>query len=232
MATLQINKKQLIWTGVIILAFVSIFFAGWWMRPPKVIYQHQQIDSLRNAHREDSLRYAFELTLLMGRDSVLNNAIIQKDKQIDDLKKNLSKEIETIILLPATETVGLFSHNTGDTAKIIVIGGDTTCIVSIPSIRLCNVLFAERNACISENIILQSKVETCLDLVDEKNDQLNLTYGRIEKLTDEYYRSQSIINNQQKYMGKYAKKVRNRNIFIGIISGVAAGGIVTAMLIK
>jgi len=106
------------------------------------------------------------------------------------------------------------------------------CVASIASIRLSNVIFAERMACITENDQLTQKVSEYAGIVNDKNILLDLTYGRITKLTDEYYRSQAIINKQQQYITRINKKVRNRNIALGIGGGIALGAIVAILVVK
>jgi len=229
---MKIKKTNLIWAGVIALGFVGIFFAGWWSKPVKIVVEHQQIDSLRNAHREDSIQYAFNLSKFIDQDSVYEKEIQEKDQLIASLRYNLSQDRKVIEVLPADKTIQMFSEQTGDSSLVGIVEGDTVCISTVPSIRIANVLFKERMSLIKENRLLSSKIETYLDLVDHKNENLALTYARINKLTDEYYRSQTIINNQQKFMERYAKKVRNRNIWMGIIGGLAVGGIATALIVN
>lgn len=232
MTTVTVNKKNLIWIGAIALGFVAVFFAGWWMRPPKIITQQQVIDDLRNAHQQDSLKYAFDMSKLKEDSSRLVLVIEEKDEEIAVLRKRTTREVSHINLLPATETVALFAQNIGDTSKIIVIGRDTSCISPIPSIRIANVLMEERRSYMAENIILREKCGLYSDLLNNQDEKLSLTYRRIKKLTDDYYRSQIIMDKQQKSMIRLDKKIRTRNIVIGISWGVAAGGILTALLIK
>lgn len=232
MATVTINKKNLIWIGVIALAFIAVFFTGWWLRPPKIITQQQAVDDLRNSHQQDSLKYAFDLSKLREDSADFVLIIEEKDEKIAVLQKMRYERSDEISVLPATETIELFNQNTGDTAKILVINRDTSCIAPIPSIRIANVLMEERKTYIAETIILKEKCRTYADLLNNQDEKLSLTYKRIRQLTDDYYNSHLIIDNQQKSMIKLGKKIRTRNIVIGISWGVAIGGIFTAILIK
>jgi hypothetical protein len=232
MAPIAINKTRLIWAGVVAVALVTVFFAGWWFKPVQIVYQQQQIDSIRSAHRIDSIRYAYELEQAQAHEAALTAEIVLLDAQIAELKQARHVKATEIINLPATETVQLFSHNTGDSARITVIEGDTGCIVKLPSIRLCNLIFADRNGLISENGLLKTKVETYDAILAQKEVLLGLTYKRIEIQTAEYFKSQGIINKQQFYITKIGRKVRNRNIIIGILGGVAVGAIGAAILVN
>ena len=217
------TTTKVIFGVVVIAALIAMFFVGRWLKEPVVVHQQREIDSLRNVHRQDSLKYAWELS---GYDSTyhrLNTVIIGKNRQIVTLRKSLDKERKRLKSLPAIETVEQFSCNTGDSSWVAVRECDTVAISPLPAIRTANILIAERNVYRREISYQTAKTEAYKETIDTKTQELVLVRNRVIKLTDEYYKAQGIIDRQGKYLDKYAKKVRRRNIAIGVMGGISLG---------
>jgi len=225
------KKRKIIWIAAIAICFVAIFFAGWWMKPAKVIDRSDEMDSLTQAHRYDSAIYAIEIARYDSINSVLAVAIIGKNREIIKLRRALEVEKGQIIKLHATESVALFSAQVGDTA-FLQVETDTLCVTTIPAIRTANTLFAERRHYIDLASILTEKNKLQEDMISGKQEELSVVRDRVVKLTGEYYKANELYLIQQKKLDKANKKIRNRNIAIGIIGGIAAGGIVTALIVN
>lgn len=224
-------KHKIIWIVIIAIAFIVIFFAGWWLRPPKIIDRNTEVDSLKASHLRDSAIYALQLAKYDSTTKVLAIAIVAKNRQIIALRRALEQKKEEIKRLPATESVALFSVEVGDTA-FLQVEKDTLCITTIPAVRTANLLFAERRHYISVADILTDKNKLQEDMISWKQEELSLVRDRVVKLTAEYYKVNGLYMGQQLKLDKANKKVRNRNIAIGIISGIAVGGVVTALIVN
>jgi hypothetical protein len=225
------TKYKLIWIGAIAIAFILIFFAGWWAKPTKVIEVRTEYDSLLDAHKRDSAIYALQMAKYDSVNTVLSVAIIGKNLQIVSLKKALEQSLTEIKRLPASESASLFAVEVGDTA-FLQVEKDTMCVTTIPAIRTANVLFAERRHYISLSGILTEKNKLQEDMITWKQEELSVVKDRVIQVTGEYYKVNDLYLKQRLQLDKANKKVRNRNIAIGIVGGIAVGGIVTALIVN
>jgi hypothetical protein len=225
------KRNNLIWIAAIALAFILVFFAGWWMKPPKIIDTPGTYDSLMDAHRRDSVAYAIKLAMYDSISTVLSVAIVGKNRQIIILQKALEQKSEEIKRLPATESAALFAAEINDTAYL-QIDRDTMCVTTIPGIRRANLLFNERRHYLNLSKILSDKNELQSDMITWKSEELSVVKDRVIQVTGEYYKVNDLYLKQRNQLVKANKKVKNRNIAIGIISGIAVGGIVTALIVN
>jgi hypothetical protein len=226
------TKSRLIWIAAVALLLAAAFFFGWKMKPNVVVSERQTIDSLRSAYVRDSVEYIHKSLEKDSINSVIASAIISKNRQIIELKKSLEKEKNRIINLPADETVELFSESTGVVSSVTVIDKDTNCITPIQGITQANLLINERYGLYREVELLNGKIVCMQDMIDNRNEALNVARGRVGTLTEQYQSSQGVIDRLSKDNEKANKKIKNRNVALGIIGSIAAGGIITAIILK
>jgi len=224
-------KTKLIWIGVIAIAFILVFFVGWWAKPTKVIKVRTEYDSLMDVHKRDSAIYAIQIAKYDSVNTVLSVAIVGKNRQIILLQRALEQNLAEIKRLPATAAASLFSVEVGDTA-FLQVEKDTMCVTTIPAIRTANVLFAERRHYLSLSGILTEKNKLQEDMISWKQEELSVVKDRVIQVTGEYYKVNDLYLKQRLQLDKVNKKVKNRNIAIGIVSGIAVGGIVTALIVN
>jgi len=223
------TRSRIIWIAVVLVLFAGAILATWFLKPPVVVTQQQEIDSLRNKHARDSMEYVWTLSKFDSTYTRLELTLKAKDRQIHFLRASLQKESERLIELNATESVAQFSKNTGDSSWVAVISRDTVCITRMPAITEANILIMERGVFKHEAQLYHAKADAYFSLLDAKNEELGFIRDRVIKLNEEYWKSQAIIDKQNKFLSRYAKKVRNRNIVIGVVSGLAAGAVITAI---
>ena len=224
-------KRKLIWIGAIAIGFVLIFFAGWWAKPVRVVEVRTEYDSLLDAHKRDSAIYALQMARYDSLNTVLSVAIVSKNRQIVSLKRALEQSKTEIKRLPATESVALFSVEVGDTA-FLQVEKDTMCVTTIPAIRSSNILFAERRHYIDVLGVLKAKNKLQEDVISLRGEELSVVRDRVIQVTGEYYKVNELYLRQNLKLEKANKKIRNRNIALGIVGGIAVGGIVTALIVN
>jgi len=224
------TKYKIIWIAVIALLLVGVFFFGWWMKPTVIVDQSNTVDSLRYAHHTDSI-YLSSLVRFLKQDvDSLKEVVKKQDKELSSLSSVSKLERDAIKKLPADRQIKLYSENAGDSAYLAVINNDTVGISKMKAILDVNLTYHDNLKLRNEQRLLHSQNVNLRSIVGLQDSIINVEQLRNTKLTDDYWLSQKVINNITIDNNKKDKKIRNRNIVIGVLSGIAAAGIGVAII--
>lgn len=197
---------------LVIISLVGGVFLSYLFRKTKTetVYINHTADSVFYQKQADSLA-----AIVVG----LKNVSESKGKEIVRLRALLVSKRDSIKLMSPTETVKLFSQETGETTNI---QSDSSVITSLRAITISNISFAEVRSLQQEVRCWGDVVYVKDSLIETQNALLTLKDSRITTLTDEYYKSQSAINS----LNKVNKKRMTKNVILGVTTGVMVGFVV------
>jgi len=181
---------------------------------------------LEAKHGTDSTVYVVRIDSLTKIVDKLNDRLNHSNAKLVELKEQVAKKKQSIELLPAEETVSYFNCSTGDSAKVIVVEQDTMAMVTIPGVKAANLLFVDRNSCFEIQSLLDMKINDMGEMITTKDKLLSVKDIYIKNLNDQYFASSSIIKDQDILIGKQQKKIRTKNVILGLLGGIAAASIV------
>ena len=211
---------------LIALAIVGGFLVRWFFEPaPKETTQLQQT-ILEVRHSADSTVYVVKIDSLTRIVDKLNDRLNYSNAKLVELKQQALKKQQYIKLLPAEETVSYFNCSTGDSAKVIVVEQDTMALATIPGVKAANLLFIDRSSCFEIQSQLDLKINDMDEMITTKDELLSVKDLYIKNLNDQYFASSSIIKDQNLLIGKQQKKIRTKNVILGLLGGIAAASII------
>lgn len=176
------------------------------------------IDSLKHKHTWDSLIFIDVHDSLTTVIDGLMKVSEAKGKEIVRLRKLYELKKDEIVHLDPAPAVEYFSERTSDTAAILA---DSSVSTSLQAITNANCLFIERDGYKAENILLIDRVNILDSLSSTQLSLIALKDTRIVSLTNDYYSSQKIINDQLLLIDKQKKKIRRKNAKLWIAGSVA-----------
>ena len=227
------GKRTKIWIGVGVVVIVLVaFFGGRMSKKSEIVVSEQRlIDSLRSSHKMDSIMWVYEFNEMDSMYQRILTTVEGKDELIARLKVKNKTELEPVKTLPANQTTQLFNIHTGDSSWVEV-RKDTLVISPLKAIQCANVVMMEGNQRLRIIELLELKNEALDSALMNREEVLRLTMRRVVKLTDEYYMSQGVIDRQSEYIRHYKKKIKRRNVLIGVLGGVALASIVGIVIVN
>lgn len=216
--------KNFIWViAIAVFSAILVTVSYFYFKPAKSTKIENRIlfsiDSLHHQHTSDSLKYNDERDSLMSVITGLSKISEEKGKEIVRLRKLYELRKAEIVKLEPVAAVEYFSELTADTAVIL---SDSTVRTSLQAIDNANCIFVERDGYKVENDLLIEHVNILDSLSSKQLALIALKDTRIVSLTNDYYASQKIINNQLLLIDKQKKKIRRKNAKLWIFGGVAA----------
>ncbi len=212
--------KKFWWVIVIVLAMcVATGIVVWNLKPTKTIVQEP---SQVQPHKFDSLKYIQKTDSLSKVISDLKKENDKKEKQYSLLLRNQKQQVVAVENLSEKEVIDEFSVRTGDKASQ---RDDSTAIISIFSMRKAISLFVERDQCLERETTTLDQGDLTRSIITSQDSMLIAKDKRIIDLTKEFYDSQLKITGLNVAVAKYDRKIRTKNVFLGILGGIAVVGI-------
>lgn len=208
---------------VILLTGASV----WWLKPNKVIQQPNQDQVL--IHKFDSLKYIHKNDSLTLVIDTLKAKLDKKKRDYADLLNRQKKEREKLPTLTASEVVEEF-QGWVEVPVTMVAQPDTMIITPLQGIRNAVEVFVEKDQCLAREDEVIDQVKLANETIVAQDTLLKVKNNRIIGLTREYFQSQAAVNKLNNDLKKSEKKLRTKNVILGILSGVAAVGIVIAVV--
>lgn len=212
------------WYIPIIILLTGI--AVWFLKPDKVVVP---LPDQVMVHKFDSLKYIKTSDSLKVIVDTLKSQLAVKKKQYKDLLSRQKVDIFEVKNLPIPELVSRFEDKTQTFVKVSMLP-DSVVIAPIESIRNAVILFTEGDQCYERerSVVVQNELSS--NIIRQQDSLISIKDKRIVGLTREFYSSQATIAGLNGALEKERKKVRTRNVILGILSGVAAAGIVVAIV--
>jgi hypothetical protein len=223
--------KKYWWVILLVLAFLGGFLLKWVFTPAPVGDELNRIKTERELlvkkHRYDSVQYAKTTDSMATIIEGLKVVSTIKGQEIVRLRALNKGKRDEIAKLPPVQAVQYFSDRTGMESTLLA---DSTVLTPLPAITIANTLIFERYSFESENDALISRSEIQDTIISKQSVLLNLKDIRIVNLTNEYYASQRIMNDQNSVIKKQKKNIRTKNALVGILGGIAVGAVVVTLV--
>lgn len=183
------------------------------------LFRKEKVNTVVINHVSDSISYQKQYDSLSVIVDGLKKISESKGKEIVRLRGLLAANKDSVITLSPTETVSMFSEETGEKATL---QGDSTVLTTLPAIKFSNLSFVEVKSLHSEIRCWEELALVKDSIITLDQSLLAMKDGRILTLTNEYYQSQTATKNLQ----KQHKKEVFRKTFIGVSAGLMAGFVV------
>lgn len=198
--------------------------AVWFLKPDKVI---MPLPDQVMVHKFDSVKYIKRSDSLVQVIDTLKSKLEIKKRQYADLLNKQRLQIVEVQTMPATEVVQVFRDKV---QAIVTLTTDSNVITPIQGIRNAVIMFVQGDQCLDREKAVLDQQSISGRIIQSQDTLLQIKDKRIIGLTREFYTSQVIITGLNTDLEKERKKVRTRNIILGVLSGVAAAGIVVAVI--
>jgi hypothetical protein len=107
---------------------------------------------------------------------------------------------------------------------------DTMIITPLQGIRNAVEVFVEKDQCLAREDNVEGQIKDATATIVAQDSLIKVKNNRIIGLTREYFQSQAVVDKLNNDLKKSEKKLRTKNVILGILSGVAAVGIVIAVV--
>lgn len=216
---MEVLKRYWLQIVICLIVAIAVGVAVWFLKPVKVVVQDP---SQVQPHKFDSLVYIQKTDSLIKVISGLKEQDEKKRIQYAVLlreQKILADKLQTI---PATEVVKRFDEKTGDKS---ILHRDSTATISLFAMRNAVGLFVAGEQCLDRERLTLDQGEFTRSIIASQDSLLRVKDSRIYSLTREFYDSQLRITGLNVAVENRDRKIRTKNIFIGILSGVTLLGV-------
>ena len=203
------------------------FFAAWMIKQPKNIVVQDNAVAL---HRIDSLSYKKSSDSLVQIIDTLKSRLAKKKIQYITVVRGQGEEMERVTHLMTTETIKEYADRVDDSCKMVVINRDTSVITPINGIKTAVVLLLRGEQCLERETVTGEQSSLREAIIKSQGELIVIKDNRIIGLTKEFYSSQLVISGLRGDVEREKKKNRIKNILLGSVAGVAAVGILVAVL--
>ena len=221
------NIKELakrFWPFILIIVLVIV--ATWYLKPGASIPISNQPEQVI-VHKYDSLKYAQMMADSVKKMNELRNQLRMISGTISVLRRDQFQRLDVIDHLIPDSVIRIWNLKTGDQAEI---KKDSSVITKLSPIRTAVKLITmkEQGEIRELNYLRKDSISSLLIIAQDN--MIKIKDDRIGNLTKEFYQGQAIQAKLNDDLEKANKKVRRRNIIIGVTAGAAAAGVLFGVL--